>query len=152
MFFYLFCALNSFISDVGCLLEIWVTSCWSKVNYPSKWSCSNLESLLAFMCFVYLIEYNYGRKIEAMQHDFICFQYRTMMPMTHLEVLLPCFSNVILCSILTDFCLILQVLLSTDLNALFVTSAFAIPSTLYFLLQVLFLTWFYSWCLSVLYI
>jgi hypothetical protein len=30
-----------------------------------------------------------------------------------------------------------QVLLSTDLNALFVTGAFAIPSTLYFLLQVL---------------
>ncbi|CAN6310529.1 unnamed protein product [Urochloa humidicola] len=31
--------------------------------------------------------------------------------------------------------LIIPVLLSTDLNALFVTSAFAIPSTLYFLLQ-----------------
>ncbi|GJN19835.1 hypothetical protein PR202_gb07146 [Eleusine coracana subsp. coracana] len=31
--------------------------------------------------------------------------------------------------------LILQVLLSTDLNALFATTAFAIPSTLYFLLQ-----------------
>jgi hypothetical protein len=75
MFFYLFCALNSFISGVGCLLEIWVTSCWSKVNYPSKWSCSTLESLLAFMCFVYLIVYNYVTKIEATQHDFICFQY-----------------------------------------------------------------------------
>ena len=72
------------------------------------------------------------------------FSIELLMPMTHLEVLLPCFPNLILCSILTDFCLILQVLLSTDLNALFVTSAFAIPSTLYFLLQVLFLTWFYS--------
>uniref|UniRef100_M8CQQ4 Chaperone protein dnaJ 13 n=1 Tax=Aegilops tauschii TaxID=37682 RepID=M8CQQ4_AEGTA len=42
--------------------------------------------------------------------------------------------------------LVIPVLLSTDFNALFVTGAFAIPSTLYFLLQVLiFLTYLHSY-------
>jgi hypothetical protein len=121
-----------YLYDLGSLLEIWVTSCWSKISYTSKWSLFHyVLSWLSNTLFISWYRYNYG--INPCSGLFACnFFYPCDITWGGLTSI---FSLCHFFQVSLTKALILQVLLSTDLNALFATTAFVIPSTLYVLLQ-----------------